>query len=181
MKKDTAFKNTEDFDDLFRTYYPQLCRYSFSIIGDLNASEDIIQDVFVKYWSKKDQLTINFSLKSYLYRSVHNASLNFLRNQKSKAKHEENFKQWNTKFELENTVVEKELEEKIKMEISKLPERTKAIFVLSRDEHLKYKEIADTLNISIKTVEAHISKALKVLTLELQEYLPLLLMLYSLI
>lgn len=162
------------FEQTFRKYYQSLCNYANGILKDLDEAEEIVQNLFMGIWEKKDDLEINISLKSYLYRAVHNHCLNKIKHLKVR----EEYHNYSTAFyessveAVHQTVIKNELEEKIKDAIEKLPEQCKIIFRMSRFDELKYNEIAEQLDISPKTVENQIGKALKILRTELAEYLP---------
>ncbi len=128
-------------------------------------AEEIVQDVFVKFWEKCSSLSPDSSIKSYLYRSVHNSCLNAIKHEKVK----DGYKQHVIQF-LESSYQDDVefndpdvIRNRIHGEIDKLPPRCSEIFKLSRFEGLKYQEIADHLGISVKTVEVQMGKALKVL------------------
>ncbi len=170
--------NRAAFEAVFRTYYEDLSRYAFSILKRREESEDLVQQVFVNFWEKREQTIISGSLKSYLFRSVHNQSLNLIKHEKVKANYVEHSQYFNTKYhsEVEEELEGKELEGKIAEAIDTLPNQCRKIFIMNRMESLKYKEIADQLDISIKTVENQIGKALKVLRGSLASYLSVILM-----
>lgn len=163
------------FEEIFRKYYQSLSNYANSILKEMDESEEIVQNLFLGIWEKRANLEITISLKSYLYRAVHNHCLNRIKHLKVR----EEYQQYATNFydvsheSVSNTVMKNELEQKIEEAISKLPEQCRVVFSLSRFEELKYHEIAEKLAISPKTVENHIGKALKLLRIELSEYLPL--------
>lgn len=176
-------KNEAAFEKVFKTYFKSLHAFAYTFIKDEIIAEEIVQNVFFRIWEKKEQLQIDDSLKSYLYRSVHNESLNHIKHLKVK-----------TSFQLEysgnmeplnqdasNQMIAAELETEIQKAINELPQQCRIIFQMSRFEQLKYQQIADQLNISIKTVENQMGKALKVMRLKLIEYLPFLLFLINLI
>ncbi|MFT4733601.1 MAG: RNA polymerase sigma-70 factor (ECF subfamily) [Algoriphagus sp.] len=169
--------NRTAFEAVFRTYYEDLSRYAFSILRKKEESEDLVQQVFVNFWEKREQTIISGSLKSYLFRSVHNQSLNLIKHEKVKANYVEHSQYFDTKFhsEVEEELEGKELEGKIAEAIDTLPNQCRKIFIMNRMESLKYKEIADQLDISIKTVENQIGKALKVLRGSLASYLSVIL------
>ncbi|MFT6879583.1 MAG: RNA polymerase sigma-70 factor (ECF subfamily) [Psychromonas sp.] len=169
--------NRTAFEAVFRTYYEDLSRYAFSILRKKEESEDLVQQVFVNFWEKREQTIISGSLKSYLFRSVHNQSLNLIKHEKVKANYVEHSQYFDTKFhsEVEEELEGKELESKIAEAIDTLPNQCRKIFIMNRMESLKYKEIADQLDISIKTVENQIGKALKVLRGSLASYLSVIL------
>src|SRR5690606_14070314 len=137
----------------------------------------------MKLWEKKDELVVHTSIKSFLYRSVYNESLNYSKHQKVKLKYQQHqayvMKDENSGAS-SNRVELKDLEVRLKDALNRLPEGCRTIFQMSRFEELKYREIADRLDISIKTVENQMGKALKILRLELIDFLPLLCLLLNL-
>ncbi len=151
------------FETIFRKYYAQLCRYARQFVKDSETAEEIVQDLFYHYWKDRSEINVHFSLKNYLFRSVRNKALKHLdqiavRNRYAAEKltgmtNAEPFTQaeWTTTRELQR-VVNKTLES--------LPERTRTIFIMNRFEGMTYRQIAETLSISVKTVEANMSKAL---------------------
>ncbi len=165
------------FESLFREYFPFLVSFARKYVQDEEVRKDIVHNVFLNLWQKRDELDMGQTLKPYLFRSVHNRCLNHIRDHKKIIHHdlpqEEN--QVMSYLESDQQVQQSELEMKIKQVIDGLPDRCREIFVLSRFEEKKYAEIAEMLNISVKAVESQMSKALKVLRTELQEYLPLVL------
>lgn len=149
---------------LYEDYYGVLCNQVFRMIRDRNRTEDIVQELFIELWKKREKLSEVQHLGAYLRRSARNRTLNALRAQKI---------QWD---DLESTselsdlqpdaqaqLQEEELKVEIAQAIDALPDRCRQIFILSRYEDMSYKEIAAELSISIKTVENQMSKALKVL------------------
>lgn len=166
-----------EFEKSFKLYYKPLCDYAYTIIKDSDESEEVVQNIFYIIWCKKETLDITTSLKAYLYRAVYNSSLNKLKHVKIKLAHAEDYKS-NFSSEGTNTVFEqidgKELNNKIQSVLSLLPEQCGIVFKLSRFENLKYSEIAEKLGISVKTVENHMGKALKIMREGLKDYLPLL-------
>lgn len=163
------------FEEIFHEHYAHLCAYAFKYVEDKDAAEELVQDVFFKLWVKRDEIDIQSSLKSYLFRAVRNASLNLLSHIKVREdyKYANELQRDSDEQKDDDVLVGTELEQKIRSSISKMPEQRQKIFIMSRYEDLKYREIADQLGISIKTVESQMSKALKYLRVELHEYLPL--------
>jgi RNA polymerase sigma-70 factor, ECF subfamily len=169
--------NENAYEMIFKSYYQPLCRYACTFLHDKEESEEVVQSVFISLWEKRSVLEIQTSFKAYLYRMVRNSCLNVIKHEKVKKHH--------VAHELAvaevsyNSVSEKvfanELSLKITEAMKALPEQCRLVFQLSRFEELKYQEIADQLNISIKTVENHMGKALKIMREQLKEYLPLLL------
>lgn len=163
------------FEMLFRTYYQPLCNYAYSFLHDREDAEEVVQSTFLSVWEKRDALTIRSSVKPYLYAMVRNACLNALKHEKIKQKHagEEIALAERSHDSVSNMVATNELEYRIKEAINDLPEQCRLVFKLSRFEELKYSEIAEQLNISVKTVENHMGKALKMMREKLRDYLPL--------
>ena len=167
------------FEQTFRAHFKSLHAYARSIIKDEATAEEIVQNIFLKLWEKKEQILQQHSVTAYLYRAVHNESLNFLKHNKVKA-------DYNAYATLSNKVYEqtsdpaviKELQQKIDKALNELPEQCRTIFYLSRFEDLKYRMIADQLGIPVKTVENQMGKALRILRLKLIDFLPTLLVLF---
>jgi len=166
----------EIFDEIFRTYYGELVVYCLRFVADQDMAEDIVQDMFVKLWLRHDDLNIQSSLQAYLYRATKNHALNHLNQLKIQDKYKEyiGFLTLNgTESPLEK-LQESDLELKIKHAVLSLPEKRREVFELSRHEGLKNKQIAERLNISVKTVENQMTKALEQLRNFLKDYLPVL-------
>jgi RNA polymerase sigma-70 factor, ECF subfamily len=138
-------------------------------------AEEIVQGVFLTFWEKRHRIEIHTSIHTYLFRMVRNTSLNTLKHAKIKQKHacEELASSSEVSESVSQTILSNELQERIGQAIEKLPEQCRLVFKLSRFEELKYAEIATQLNISVKTVENQIGKALKIMREQLHEYLPL--------
>ena len=163
---------------IFRLHYRFICQAVYRVIPDQNLAEDLAQEIFLELWRKRDQLQVNTSLKAYLRRAAVNRSLNYIRDRK-------------ISFELDDSqapiasglptigqqLEAEELQRYIDQAIDQLPDRCRVVFVLSRFEQLSYAEIAESLDISVKTVENQISKALKLLRAALGPYLSAALML----
>lgn len=162
------------FEQVFREYYKALCGYATKFLKEKEGAEEIVQDIFFKLWEKRETLEINSSLKSYLFRAVHNRCLNTVKHIDIR----ENYKADNEariKSEEENLTEhfnQFELQQQIQKAIDALPEQRQKIFKLSRFQGLKYREIAEQMQLSEKTVEAQMSKALKTLREDLKDYLP---------
>ena len=175
-----AKENEELFEQVFKTQFKNLHAYACTILRNAAAAEEMVQEVFYKLWEKKDQIGIHTSLKAYLYRSVHNESMNYLRHQKVIAVHQRYTMQREKEYGEADDPVQRmagtELEKKFQDALNTLPEQCRTIFQLSRFESLKYHEIALQLNISVKTVENQMGKALKRLRVKLADFLPLLIL-----
>lgn len=163
------------FDFFFNYYYPGLCVYAQKMISlpEVEA-RDIVQDVFVKFWTDRVKLNIQFSIRSYLFVSVKNKCLDVLRKKNRNIKIQEISNDLNISDESFDTYVLSELESLFNKSLNKLPERCREIFELSRFHGLKNREIALRLNLSEKTVENQMTKAFHILKEELKDYLPLL-------
>lgn len=166
-------KNSDEgaFEILFHKYYKYLCLYASKIIQDDDSAEEIVQDLFVKLWEKREQLNIETSIKNYLFRSVKNLCLNFIQHNKTKLRYAQKvISEVEHNYSDDDSFTEMELSQKIDEGINSLPEKRREIFKLSRQEGLKYHEIATKLNISIKTVETQMRLAIKMLRDKLKNY-----------
>ena len=161
------------FEELFREYFPPLMVFARKILSDEDDAREVVHKVFINLWEKREKIDLSASLKSYLFTSVHNRSLNVIRDRKKFSSEEvpEVPGEWDVSAQIESM----ELEEKIMETIESLPERCRQIFELNRFDGLKYSEIATKLDISVKTVENQMSKALKILREKLMKYMTLLL------
>lgn len=164
-------KDKRAFELVFNQYYGIMVLYASRFMDTREEAEEIVQDVFVKFWEKCDTLSEDSSIKSYLYRSVHNSCLNTIKHEKVKDGYRQYVVQmmessYQNDFDIKDP---DETRKRIHNEIDKLPPRCSEIFKLSRFEGLKYQEIADHLEISVKTVEVQMGKALKVLRESLQD------------
>lgn len=168
--------NEAAFDSLFQKYYSQMVVFSRKYVTDLDIARDIAQDVFVKLFENISNIHIETSIKSYLFQSTRNASLNYLQQSKIHLKHHEIIKEEKKDdiFDDSNWAEETELEHKIFNAINKLPNQCQRIFKMSRSDGKRNQEIAEELKISRRTVETQISKALKFLRNELSEYISIL-------
>lgn len=169
--------NDERIEQLFNEYYSLLTVYANKFLKDLDDSREVVQDVFVKLYDKKERIKIHTSVKSHLYQSVRNACLNIIKQNKNRSLHHENimYLNGNMNYEIDDVFEQTELEYNIYKAISELPQQCQRIFRMSRFEGLDNQEIADYLDISKRTVETQISKALKNLKLKLSPALAFLL------
>jgi RNA polymerase sigma-70 factor (family 1) len=161
------------FEHLFRHYYQRLCHYAFTILHDKDEAEEVVQQVFINIWGKKNNINVETSIQAYLYRATNNTCLNKLKQKKVYSIHQEQVKHENPVAEesTSETVISNELRDSINDAVELLPEQCKLVFQLSRFEGMKHQEIADELSISVKTVENHIGKALKHMREHLKDYL----------
>jgi len=169
------------FEQVFKTHYKNLHAYAFTILKDEDEAEEMVQQVFFKLWERSEHLSFSGPIAAYLYRAVHNESLNFIKHQKVIAGHQLHgaYSMKNKSEQAQPRMIRNELENKFREALNELPEQCRTVFQLSRFEDMKYKEIADKLDISVKTVENHMGKALKLLRTKLVDFLPLLLILLS--
>jgi RNA polymerase sigma-70 factor (family 1) len=165
--------DVRSFEQMFNLYAEDLVRYATTIVKDSDDAEDIVQHLFVSIWEKKGIPEISTSLKSYLYRSIHNTSLNKLKQAKVKESYAAHINYVSDGLtSAANVMVEhKETASMIEQAMNELPEQCRKIFSMSRMEQLKYQEIADQLNLSIKTVENQMGKALKHMRERLKDYI----------
>ncbi|TXE16684.1 RNA polymerase sigma-70 factor [Psychroserpens burtonensis] len=149
---------------LFDTYYIWLCNYVCSLCNDPELAEDLAQETMIKFWEKRKKIIVKISLKNYLFRTCHNEFLQHIRKKKIKVDFLDQVR-WDALtavYEEEKTPESNRIEILNKL-IDQLPPRCKEVFILNKLERRKYKEIANDLGISIKTVENHMSKALSFL------------------
>lgn len=170
--------NERAFEQLFRKHYAGLCGYAGRYVWDPDQAEEIVQDLFYNLWNKKNNLNIDISIEAYLFRAVRNACLNYLKHQKVRQQHVDSVRNSSDSGQIssDDSLETLELQEKIDEVVDSLPPERQKIFKLSRYEGKKYKEIAEELGLSIKTVEAQMGKALKSLRENLTEYLVILLL-----
>lgn len=169
------------FKELFNKHYPPLCIYCKVKYGfDIHLAEDVVHSGFIKLWETRETLTSDVSLKSYLYKIVDNSSLNILRHEKVKKQHASYLLKTTSEDISESSfdsIDLKQLSSAIDTAISELPEQMRIIFELRKFEGLKYAEIASRLNISVKTVDTQISRAMTKLKDKLSGFLILLIVL----
>lgn len=158
---------------MFKELFKPLCGFSMKYIGDLDESKNLVHDVFIAVWEKYEDLPEDTNFRSYLFTSTRNRCLNYIRDRKKVVPLEGAHEQG--KASEDNSLEARELEKEIELAINTLPEKCRIVFVMSRYEELKYAEIAEKMNISVKTVEAHMSKALSLLRKALVNFLSLVL------
>lgn len=163
------------YEQLFDKWYEPLCRYAYSILRDMDDAEDVVQKTFCKLWDQREILNIQSSINSYLYRIVHNDCLNVVHQQTSHKEHNLNYisAMDSSTDSVNEHLATNELQAAIDKALGALPPQCKRVFEMSRIEQLSYSEIAKQLDISTNTVENHISKALKLLRVDLKEFLAL--------
>lgn len=175
----TAIQNNADskYEELFLRYFSSLSYFAYKYIQDLDTCKEIVHNVFINIWEKREDFDFEKPAKSYLFTSVYNRCMNFIRDNKKFKSDIDISEIYNySDFSLHSDNVEAaELESKIWQIINSLPKKCREVFVLNRFGDKKYREIASYLNISIKTVETQMSRALKTLRENLKDYIYLLL------
>ena len=163
------------FQKLFEDYFRSLVTYSYRYVNDCSVGEDIVQDVFMALWINRDKIDFEEPIKPYLYRATYNRSINYLNSVsvQRRVDHadmlDELIDREILSYNQHDNLLLKEIEEEITSFVGTLPEQRKRVFLLSREENLKNKEIALRLNISEKAVEKHITKALSDIRTHLTE------------
>jgi len=165
------------FELLFRFYYPGLVVFASNIVVNKDEAEEIVQDFFVRLWENRTTIKVGKTIKSYLFTSIKNRSINFLKNNQVKQHVVDELKrQMETDMRYNPDIyVDTEIQQQLKKAFAKLPPRTAEIFTLSRFKGFSNDEIADNLGLSKRTVETQVSNALKILRKELKNYTTLLL------
>jgi len=164
--------NQVSFDYFFDKYYQGLCVYAYRILKSNSEAEDLVQDFFVRILENRATISIETSVKSYFIRSVHNRCLDNLAHKKVKINHEQFRLKMITEEDLhEYPLLDSELTLQIERAIQRLPNGIRETFTINRFEGLSYQQIAYQENISVKTVEYRISKALAILRKDLGDYL----------
>ncbi len=171
------------FETLYKKYYIFLCLIAEHIVRNPSDAEEIVTDVFVKIWNIREKINITSSIKAYLVKAVHNTSINFLERNKISNKLTDSlnnsdykFLAWDSDYPL-GQLYEKEIMNILEHGINALPDACQQIFILSRNENMKYIEIADKLGISINTVKTQMKIALARLRETLKDYMMILLFL----
>lgn len=156
---------------LFSTYFPLVCKAIYRLVQDMATAEDLAQEVFIKIWNRRDQLNEVY-FKAYLHRAAVNMALDHIDKNKRRGGAPQEIGPRQEELAVSAPVVHlKETKARIQLAIDQLPEKCREIFVLSRYEEMSYKEIAQTLGISVKTVENQMITALRKLRVSLKEYL----------
>ena len=160
------------FDAIFRAWYPSLVRAAESLVRSRAVAEEVVQDVMLELWKRRENIATDSSPQAYLFQSTRNRSLNYLRHQRVERDAEPQLsRDEGVESTAHSLVVEEEIHVAMKRAVDRLPVRCREVFELSRTHQLKYSEIAEVLGISIKTVEAQMGKALRILREELAPWL----------
>ncbi|WP_085535872.1 RNA polymerase sigma-70 factor [Massilibacteroides vaginae] len=168
-----AMKDDEEaFRLLFVNFFPPLTLFARRYLTDLETCEDIVQDTFLKIWKNRKTLDITTSTRNFLITTVRNSCVDYLRKKETEARyHEFNSDNKEQLYDPNDLLTLSELERMLASALEKLPENIRQAFIKSRFENKTYKEIAEESNISVKTVESYMTRALKTLREELKDYL----------
>lgn len=156
-------RKLNEVERLFREHYSSMYKAAYHIVKDSQASKDIVQDVFYQFWKSKDRIEIGPEIKGYLFKATVNLSINYVKKNKrhTMVDAEETTLRASISYNPFQTVISNDLKANIDQAILKLPPRCQTIFMMSRYDGMKYKEIADTMGVSVKTVENQMGIALK--------------------
>lgn len=162
----------EAFRFFFEKYYPDLCNLVNLYLRDAIMAEEIVQDIFIYLWEKKEKIRIESSVKSYLLRATKNRSLNYIRDERNKQDINIQLVDFNRQSaEMPDKVIDaNQLREVIDNAINNLPDRCREVYILGKEKNLSYKEISEEMGISVKTVEVQMGNALKKLREQLRPY-----------
>ena len=166
------------FELIYRQYFARLCAFANKFLHNHSEAEEVVQDVFLMLWENCAMLRSDESLKSFLFQAVHNKSLNVLAHQKVTSRYSEMIRAVYAnpeEFDVHESLMAKELNLRIQIIVNDLAPECKKIFLLSRANGKKQLEIAEELNISIKTVETQINRALKKFRIALSDYMSIML------
>lgn len=170
QQKIALFNDQQAYNELFLRFYPSLQQFAFSYVKSKQLSEEIVSDVFIKIWQKRETLHNIGNLKLYLFTSTRNTAINYLKKQKGAPLElaEDYWVELNSVyFDPEKLMITAEMMDRIQKAIQSLPPKCKLIFKLVKEEELKYKEVAALLDLSIKTVENQMTLALKKISAEI--------------
>ena len=159
------------FDAIYYKYSKRLLHFTFGLLKDRNTSCELVQDVFVKLWEKREQVNVDLNFENYLITITYNSIRKYFRNKLLEIKVKDQMSHYSSLHtnHIENDLIYKELMEIANRSIEKLPPKRKAVYKLNRQEGLRIKEIACKLNISTRTVETHLAKAKAFLKKEINE------------
>jgi len=162
-----------EFERLFTRYYEPLCRHADKILKDMDTAEDIVQEFFYNFWKNRESFSIKLSLNAYLYQSIRNNALHYLQHlavRETYARDITGEYQETIQSGDQEEVELQDLNRVISATLQQMPERCSRIFRMNRFEGKKYREIAEILSISVKTVEAEMGKALQLFRKSLKEF-----------
>ncbi|HSG67147.1 MAG TPA: RNA polymerase sigma-70 factor [Bacteroidales bacterium] len=175
--------NAESFEALFRKHFKGLSYFAMEYVKDHDIAREIVQEAFVSLWEKRNTIELGRSPKSYLGSTVKNRCLNYLRDNKKFDRTMLDFEGLDLQhdYEEQDHLVTGELRARIENATQALPDKCREVFLKNRVEHKKYHEIADELGISLKTVEAQMSKALRIMREKLSEFISIMILILEII
>lgn len=158
--------DTKVFEYIYQCYFEMLCRFSYGFVSDQSTAEDLVSDVFLEFWNKREQIEIKSSLKAYLLIAVRNNTLTYLGKLKLERSRNAEFLYFSSlnqdvNVQLERFIQIEKMEDKLQVSIDQLPPQCRQIFNMSRYDQFSYKEIAEKLNLSVGTVKTQLARALK--------------------
>ncbi len=162
------------YNRLYNLFYAPLCVFARRYISDIETIEDCVQDVFFNIWKNRKDISIDISVRSYLLSATRNKCLSVIEKNRSKLTYEQYILNTYDDYSADDLYSVEELKRMIDEAVNNLPDKLRVVFCMSRYEHLTYKEIAEQLNISVKTVESYMNKSLVFMSLRLKDYLPIL-------
>jgi RNA polymerase sigma-70 factor, ECF subfamily len=151
----------KEIEIIFREHYKDLLNYAYVYVGNLQNAEEVVQDVFLSVWEQRNNIKIDSSLKNYLLRAIKNKSLNYKTRYINKNNNYTDIENASSIFVDDQLPIGNDLIRQLRISIKELPEQCRRVFLLSRFTSLTYPDIAKHLEISVKTVESHMSLALK--------------------
>jgi len=179
----TSQLDEKEFERLFHRLQPRLYAYCRKYVDNVEQAKDIVQECFVHLWENRADVVVSY--EPYLFRAVHNRCISYFRSLKVHADYETSVKQKLKEMEIYpetpyplTELYLKEINELLQNCVEKLPEKCRLVFMMSRYQGMKSQEIASELGISIRTVDAHIYNALKIIKEELKDYLPLIVLFF---
>jgi RNA polymerase sigma-70 factor (ECF subfamily) len=165
--------DAEAFDAIFRAHYAHLVGVAEGMLGDRAAAEEIAQEVMLELWRRRESITLEVSLRAYLFRATRNRALNYIRHERVARRSQPHLVPERAAAPIADAeLVQQEIDTALREAMAELPARCREVFELSRVHGLRYAEIARALDISVKTVEAQMGKALRVLRERLAPWLP---------
>lgn len=175
IKKALQLDPKDGCELLFRRYYKPLCSHAIRYVYSKEIAEDLVSDVFCKFWKNESYKNIRTSFRYYLFRSVRNTAFTYLRSEFNSVERSENFylPEATENLNADSICIYEETLHRVKLLVDSMPPQCKKIFLLSRFESKGNKEIAQELNLSLKTIEAHMGKALGIMRKGLKDYLTL--------
>lgn len=175
------FRSEASFEVLFKTYYSAMCAFASRYLEDPAQVEEVVQEVFAQLWEKKSSIQIESSIKSYLFRAVRNHCLNVIKHQKVRETYRSHVETHRDDYQLDETdsMIAVDIKDSIMAGIASLPAQCAKVFRMNRLEGLKYREIAEQLGISQKTVEAQMAKAMRRMREFMKDHLTILALLIA--